>query len=333
MQILGSLKLLLYLFQIVGRLSLAACHYIIILRAHILDLGKLQGAVLLALRERLTGNIRMDMHLERLVVLADNKAVTYARKVGAQRREVNVRLMLAHDVDRIERIGYLICSKHIERIVLICYNACLNRRRRSGHFAAQACEHSGENDDISHAAGIDNAGLLENGVLVNGVIERLFAYPDSCIKKPFDIIALFGIFDSSCRRHTGNCKYSALGRLHDGLIGCVNAVFHSGGKFLCANGLHALESARDSSEQKRQDNAGVSARTAQKRAGNAVGNGIDSVKLFFSKLGCGLVHSKAHIGSRIAVGYGEYVKFVYLLSVLSKRGIGAQDHVLEHRSV
>ena len=65
----------------------------------------------------------------------------------------------------------------------------------------------------------------------------------------------------------------------------------------------------------------------------AVGNCIDSVKLFLSQLSSGLVHRKAHICSRIAVGYGEYVKFVYLLSVLSKRGIGAQDHVLEHRSV
>lgn len=98
--------------------------------------------------------------------------------------------MLAHDVDRIECIGYLICSKHIERIVLICYNACLNRRRRSGHFAAQACEHSGENDDISHAAGIYNAGLLENGVLVNGVIERFLADPYRSVEKLLDIVAL-----------------------------------------------------------------------------------------------------------------------------------------------
>ena len=275
----------------------------------------------------------MDMHLERLVILADNKAVAYARKVGAQRREVNVRLMLADDINRIKCIGYLICSEHVKRIVLVCDNAGLHRSGRSGHFAAQACEHSRENDDVSHAAGIDNAGLLENGVLVNGVIKRFLADPDRSVEKLLDIVALLGIFDRGGRRHARNGKYSALGRLHNCLIGCVNAVFHCGRKFLCANGLHALESARNSAEQKRQDNTGVSARAAQECAGNAVGNGIDSVKLFLSKLGCGLVHRKAHIGSRIAVRHGKNVKLVYLLSVFSKRGIGTQDHVLEHRSI
>ena len=273
------------------------------------------------------------MDLERLVVLADNKAVADAGKIGAQRREVDIRLVLADYIYGIEGIGYLIGSEHIERVVFVCDNARLNSRRRSLDLSAQACEHGAEDDDIALAAGVHNTRLLQNGILINGVFKRLAADPERGLEQLLNIRALLGILDGGGRRHTRDGQYRALGGLHDRLIGRVNSVLHSCREFLRADCLHALESAGYAAEQERQDNAGISARAAKESTGNAVGHGIDRVKLFFPELGCGLVHRKPHIRTRITVGNGENVKLVYLLSIFSKRGVSAEDHVLKHRGV
>ena len=48
------------------------------LGAHVLDLGQLQGAVLLGLGESLTGGVGVDVDLEGLVILADDETVADA---------------------------------------------------------------------------------------------------------------------------------------------------------------------------------------------------------------------------------------------------------------
>ena len=275
----------------------------------------------------------MNVYLERLIVLADNKAVAYAGKIGAQRREVNIRLVLAYYINSIEGIGYLVCSEHVKGAVLVCGGTCLDSRRRCAHLAAQICKHCTENYDIALAAGIDDTRLLQDGVLVDGVLKRFLADLERGIEHILDIRTFFCILNSGSRCHTRNGKDRALGGLHDRLVSRFNTVLHGGGKLLCADGLHALESARDTAEQERQDNAGVSSCAAQQSACHAVGDGIDRIKFFFSELGRGLVHRKTHIRARIAVGHGENVKLVYLLGVFCKRGIGAEDHVLEHRGI
>ena len=56
-------------------------------------------------------------------------------------------------------------------------------------------------------------------------------------------------------------------------------------------------------------------------------------KLFFLKLGGGAVHGKAHVGAGIAVGDGENVKIVDYLNIVAERGVRAEHHFLERRSV
>ncbi len=241
--------------------------------------------------------------------------------------------MLAYYIYRIEGVGYLVRSENVKGVVLVCDNTGPYGLRGCRHLAAQACEHGGEDDDIALAAGIDDSGLLQDRVLIDGVLKRFVSDPERGLEKLFYIRALFRIFCGGCRGHAGNGQYRALRGLHNRLVGRIDTVLHGGGEFLCADGLHALESARYAAEQKRQDNARVSARAAQQSARHAVGNGIDRVKFFLSELGRRLVHGQAHICARITVGHGENVKLVYLLSVLSKRGVSAEDHVLEHRGV
>ena len=56
-------------------------------------------------------------------------------------------------------------------------------------------------------------------------------------------------------------------------------------------------------------------------------------KLFSPQLGGGAVHGKAHVGAGIAVGDGENVKIVDYLNIVAERGVRAEHHFLERRSV
>ena len=57
---------------------------IVPLGAHILDLGQLQRAVLLGLRQGIAGDIGVDVDLEALVILADHQTVADAVQIGTQ---------------------------------------------------------------------------------------------------------------------------------------------------------------------------------------------------------------------------------------------------------
>ena len=60
------------------------------------------------------------MHLERFVVLAYNKAVADAGKIGAVRGEVDIRLVLANDEHGVERIGDFGRVKDIKCAAFVC---------------------------------------------------------------------------------------------------------------------------------------------------------------------------------------------------------------------
>ena len=79
-----ALQFLLNGLQIVHALGLPPGGQVVPLRAHILDLRQLQRAVLLRLIERTAGNIRVDMDLERPVILADDQTVANAVQIGPQ---------------------------------------------------------------------------------------------------------------------------------------------------------------------------------------------------------------------------------------------------------
>ena len=100
-RLLHALQLPLYLIQVVGALGLAPGGHGLVLGAHILDLCQLQSAVLLGLGQGISGNIRMHMDLERLVVLTDDQAVADGAEIGPQGLNRGV-FPLAHDEHRVK---------------------------------------------------------------------------------------------------------------------------------------------------------------------------------------------------------------------------------------
>ena len=134
------------------------------LGAHILDLRKLQRTVLLRLRERLAGDVRVNVDLERLVVLTDDERIADAVEVCTERGEVNVGIVLADDVNGVEGIGDLVRAEHVESAAFVCDNAGGDGRFGSGHFALQEGKHSIQNDYVALAACVHHARLFEDGV-------------------------------------------------------------------------------------------------------------------------------------------------------------------------
>ena len=120
----SGLELLLNGFQIVRRAGLAAFCQIVVLHAHVLDLGKLQRAVFLGFRQGVPRNVRVDVHLERLVVLADDKAVADGVEIHAKRLKRNVLVFLADDVNGIVGKGNVLGRKVCEVCLLLCLAGC-----------------------------------------------------------------------------------------------------------------------------------------------------------------------------------------------------------------
>ena len=237
--------------------------------------------------------------------------------------------MLADDEHRIEGVGDLLGAENVKCSAFVGDSSGLNGGFRSRDLAAQIGQHSPEDDYVALAACVDNSGLAENGVEVDGIFKSFLAYFEGGLEHLFDVAALLCVFHRGGGGHARDGQYSALGGLHDRLVGRVDAVLHCGGKFLCADRLHTLEPAGNAAEEQGQDNAGVAAGAAQQRACNAVGHRVNGVKVLFPELGSRRVKGEAHICARIAVGNGENVQFVYLLCIRCKRRVSTQYHIFK----
>ena len=73
----------------------------------------------------------VDVHLERLVVLADDKAVADGVKIHAKRLKRNVLVFLADDVNGIVGKGNVLGRKVCEVCLLLCLAGCCPRAAMS----------------------------------------------------------------------------------------------------------------------------------------------------------------------------------------------------------
>ena len=126
------------------------------LHAHVLDLGEFERAVFLGLAERVAGDVRMDVDLERFVVLADDETVADAVEIEAQRLERDVGRGFADDEDRIEGEGDILRIELGKVGLFVCGGGLV----RDDVVALQAAEHALEDDHEAHAARVDDAGLF-----------------------------------------------------------------------------------------------------------------------------------------------------------------------------
>ena len=301
------------------------------LRAHVLYLGKLQHAVLLRLVQRVAGGVGVHVHLERLVVLADDKAVADAVEVGPVCREIDVGILLAHDEHRVEGEGDILRVENVKGAALgRVYLALL---RRGDDLPAQRGEHGADDDHIAHAARVHDAGLLEHGVLIYRVGKRVLAGLYGAHEHVFKACPGLGGLDRGGGGQTRHREDGALGRLHDGLVRRVHAVGHSPGKFDGPGGLRALEALGDAAEEKRQNDAGIAARAAQQGGGDAVRRLVHGDEAALAQLSRRVAESQAHVRAGVAVGNGEHVEFVYLLYIRPERRVRTQYHLFERGGI
>lgn len=151
--VLGGFELLLDGLKVVGGLGLAAGGELLGLRAHVLDLRKLERAVLLRLGQRLARNVGVDVDFESLVVLADDERIADAVEEAAER--LNAASALADDEHGVEREGDVLFVEHGKIGLLLCI---LFGELRA-LLAAQGAEHTAENQQEALAARVDDAGL------------------------------------------------------------------------------------------------------------------------------------------------------------------------------
>ena len=109
------------------------------LHAHVFDLCQLQRAVFLGLGKRFPGNVRVDVDLECLVVLADDKAVADGVEVYTQRLEIDGLVLLADDIDRIVGERNILSCK-VGKVRLLLRLACV--LLQGNVVSLQACEHA-----------------------------------------------------------------------------------------------------------------------------------------------------------------------------------------------
>jgi len=175
---------------------------------------------------------------------------------------LNAASALADDEHGVEREGDVLFVEHGKIGLLLC----ILFGELGALLAAQGAEHTAENQQEALAARVDDAGLFENGVHVSRLRERDLALGDGLLDDVLDAVVLLGRVHGALGSETRNGQDRALGGLHHGVIRRGDTLLKRGGKRRAVGLLAALELLGDAAEEKRQNDAGVAARTAQQRA-------------------------------------------------------------------
>ena len=266
----------------------------------------------------------MDVHLEGLVVLADDEAVADAVEERAEVVERPIR-GLADDEDRVEGEGDVILTEGGE-VGLVLRLRLLDL---GNGLALQRAEHTLENDEVALAAGVDDARLLEHGVHIDGLFERLIADADRLGQNVLRVVVLIGGLERALGRETGDGQHRTLRGLHDRAVGRGDALLQRGGELQAVRIAQPLEGLGDAAEQQAQDDAGVAARAAQQGRRRRLGRLGDALGLGAAELGDGRLDRQAHVRAGVAVRDGEYVQVVDGLLLLGDTSGAEDNHLLE----
>ena len=324
---LGGFELLLDGLKVVGGLGLAAGGELLGLRAHVLDLRKLERAVLLRLGQRLARNVGVDVDFESLVVLADDERIADAVEEAAER--LNAASALADDEHGVEREGDVLFVEHGKIGLLLC----ILFGELGALLAAQGAEHTAENQQEALAARVDDAGLFENGVHVSRLRERDLALGDGLLDDVLDAVVLLGRVHGALGSETRNGQDRALGGLHHGVIRRGDTLLKRGGKRRAVGLFAALELLGDAAEEKRQNDAGVAARAAQQRRSRRIRRLCKRRLAQLRQLVHRRRHGHRHIRARIAVRHRENVQLVDLFLLFGNGECALGHHGLKQRTV
>ena len=327
------LQLGLHRVQIVGALDVAAGGQILRLGAHVLNLGQLQGAVLLSLGEGSAGNVGVDVDLEAVVVLADDQTVADAVQIGLKGLQPLVGRGFADNEHGVEGEGDLLRGNG--RVVGLALHLRLPLAVPLGHgHAPQGVQHALEDHQEALAAGVHHTGLLQDGVHLGGVLQGELPLGDGGLQHGLRVVGgLAGCVGGPGRRQAGDGEDGALGGLHHRLVGGGHAEVQGDGQIATVDAVLVLDRLGKAAEEQGQNDAGVAPGAPQQGGGVGGGGLAHGVGLLLAQLRRGGAEGQAHVGAGVPVGHGEDVQFVDLLLLQIEGGRRVNHGLGKRRSV
>ena len=226
------------------------------------------------------------------------------------------------------------------------------RRRVVGQLwrlgALQRADHAGEEDHQAVAAGVDHAGLGEDGQQLGAAVDRLLPHPDRLGQDPGEHGVLVGrrgvgveALAARVRDHVGHVpghladdrEDRPLGRRADRAVGLIGRAGHRGGQQhrvdeLAGTGDQLLRRAAD---ELGEDHAGVAAGAEQRGPGHRADDRVAADVVDVAQRGQAIelgehgLERERHVVARVAVGDREDVEVVDLLAAGLERGERALD--------
>ena len=208
--------------------------------------------------------VGVHMHLDDVIIFHDNQTVANAVEERAQ--ALYIARLVAALCDKLGAVG----KGNIFILNIAEGRAALCFRLRLCDFAllvnAVVCvAHAFQHCQKTKAAGIDNARLFQHRILVRGLSQRfvtLFQRSTQHISAACIRIGLAQLNHVLCC-HAGHGQNRALCRLHDCLVCGLHAFLQRKCQILTIGFLAGFELLGHAAEQQGQNDAGVSARTAQ----------------------------------------------------------------------
>ena len=210
----------------------------------------------------------MHMNLDDLIIFNYNNTVADRLQISAQLCTVNGRIILMYHILRtVSEIDFfvILCNSRIEVDLRFCRRSlrflCFRRR----FCAFERIQHSAQNDAESLAAGIHDICLFQSGQHFGGLLQNGIRLIQHSLPESDGIQILLCKFLRFVGSHAGYCENCTLRRLHDGFICTLDANCQRVGEICILGSCHSAQSLGKTAEQKRGDDAGVSASAPQHR--------------------------------------------------------------------
>ena len=283
---------------------------------HVLDLEVGQVAVLDGLAQDLAGVGGMDVQVDDVIVLDADDAVAVGLCESAHLGSAGTLILVDEELGAVAVLDVLDLHQVIGEdaaagvlggelgLVGSSLAAC------DDGLTVEDLAHALEDDHDALAAGIHDAGLLQDGQQVGGVLQCFLTGGEHHVPQSGDFAGTAG----SCffGGHAGNGQDGALGGLHDSLVSALDALLQSLDEVVCTGFLLAFQRLGEAAEQQAGDDAGVAARTAQHGGSSGLGGLADGAAVVQSfQLTDGCAHGHAHVGAGVAVRDGEDVQLVH----------------------
>ena len=283
---------------------------------HVLDLEVGQIAVLDGLGQDLAGVGGVDVEVDDVIVLDADHAVAVGLGKGAHLGGAGPVLLVDEELGAVAVLDVL----HLHQVVGKDAAACVGGGELGlvlgglgggdDALAVEHLAHAFKDDQDALAPGVHHAGLFQHGQQVGGVVQGALAGGQDQIPQLVHIGDAAGA--GLLRGDAGHRQDGALGGLHDGLIGGLDALFQGDDQVLGAGLLFALQRLGEAAEQQAGDDARVAPRAPQHGGGGGLGGLAHGAVV---GQGFQLGHRRAdghpHVGAGIAVRHGEHVQLVH----------------------